>query len=99
MAPELLALFAFHTLGVAVFGKFESETAWWRLTLKWIALFGITYWLANSFGHGVALTAILLLMIAGLGFHFWWCAKHKIHPVQATPRKKYFELRGWEWKE
>ena len=27
------------------------------------------------------------------------CRKHGIHPLHATPRRRYYELRRWEWKE
>ena len=30
---------------------------------------------------------------------FWWGRKHSIHPVNATPRRKYYQLRGWDWPE
>ena len=99
MSNELLALFIFRTLGVSVFGKFEAETPWWRLTLKWIALFLLSYGLYSFYGHTAALLTILFLALVGLVFHFWWCAKNKIHPIYATPRRKYFELRGWKWVE
>ena len=99
MSPELLALFMFHTVGVSVFGKFEAETAWWRLTLKWIVLLGITYWVYSSFGHSAALLTIFSLAIIGVAFHVWWCRKNQIHPLHATPRRRYYELRNWEWKE
>ena len=35
--------------------------------------------------------------LAGLGVHFWWCRKQGIHPLRATPRQQYYQLRGWEW--
>ena len=31
--------------------------------------------------------------------HTVWCKKHSIHPIYATPRRKYYELRGWVWPE
>src|SRR5689334_6294901 len=99
LAHELLALFTLHTLGVAVLGKFESETPWWRLTLKWTVILLLIYWITSSFGHWIALTAIVVLLIIGVVFHFWWCKRNSIHPLKATSRKKDYELRGWEWKE
>lgn len=99
MSPEFLALFIFHTLGVSVFGKFEGETAWWKKALKWIVLLAIIYALYTFFGHGITLTTILILAIVGVVFHFWWCKRNQIHPLNATPRRKYYELRKWEWHE
>jgi hypothetical protein len=33
----------------------------------------------------------------GIAFHCWWCIKNDIHPLRATPRRRYYELRGWDW--
>ena len=99
METELLALFIFHSLGVAVFGRFESETPWWRLVIKWAVMLGLTWWLSVSFGTAVALSVMAALLVASLTFHFVWCKRHGIHPISATPRKRYYELRGWDWKE
>lgn len=99
MEAELLALFGLHTLGAAVFGRFEAETAWWRLVLKWCIVLGLTWWCRVQFGHFIALGLITMLAAMGLTFHFWWCRKHGIDPIRATPRKKYYQLRGWHWKE
>lgn len=99
MELELLILFVIHTVGVAVFGRFESETAWWKLTLKWMIVLGVTTWLYSAFGHTGSLIFLAMMFAAGLTFHFAWCARNGIHPVHATPRKRYFELRKWEWKE
>ena len=30
-------------------------------------------------------------------FHFVWCRRHGIDPLRATPRRRYYELRGWTW--
>ena len=99
MEKELLALFALHTVGVAVFGRFESETPWWRLVMKWTIILGLIWWISTAFGQAAALYVILAMTFLGVGFHFIWCRKNGIHPVTATPRKKYYELRGWTWKE
>ena len=99
MEAELLTLFIFHTLGVAIFGRFEAETAWWRLALKWSILLLVTWLLFTNYGHTVALSFIGFLIVAGLTFHFIWCYHNHIHPVKATPRKKYYELRKWKWEE
>jgi hypothetical protein len=99
MSYELLALFIFHTLGVSVFGKFQAETAWWKLTLKWMVILMLIYSLHFFFGHTVSLLVIPLLAIVGVAGHFWWCIKNGIHPLKATPRKRYYELQGWKWME
>ena len=32
-----------------------------------------------------------------VGDRGWSC--HGIHPFRATPRRKYYERRGWTWQE
>jgi hypothetical protein len=99
MEKVYLALFAFHTIGVAIFGRFELESPWWRHIIKWTATFALTYWVATSFGITPALWLIAGLAIAGTVFHIIWCMRNGIHPFKATPRKKYWAIRGWNWSE
>jgi len=40
-----------------------------------------------------------LAAAGGLTVHFMWCRRHGIDPVHATPRRKYYALRGWTWRE
>jgi hypothetical protein len=93
---ELGVLLAISILGPAVFSVFEQETAAWRKVLKWGIVSGGTLVLYRAIGHG-ALVFPLGLSLAGLCFHFWWCRRNGIHPLRATPRRRYYELRGWEW--
>jgi len=37
--------------------------------------------------------------VVGGTVHVLYCRKHGIHPVHATPRRKYYELRNWAWQE
>lgn len=99
MERELLTLFAIHVVGMAIFGKFEYETAWWRRVLKWTLIVGITWSLATIFSNQVAFYTLLGLTAVSVVIHFAWCYKKGIHPISATPRRKYFELRGWKWIE
>jgi hypothetical protein len=99
MEAELLTLLILHILGVAVFGKFESETAWWRIVVKWTILVLLTYLFHFYRGHTGAFVLIGVTASAGLSFHFYWCIKNGIHPLNATPRKKYYALRHWTWNE
>ncbi len=98
MEIELGFLLALVILGTGIFARFEGETAWWRKVLKWTVLSGGTLLLARSIGH------LALLLPAGLGllgvsFHFWWCRRNGIHPTKALPRRRYYELRGWQWPD
>ena len=95
---ELGLLFLLQTIGHSLFARFEVETAAWRKMLKWLLLAGLTVGLYAAVGHW-ALLLPAVLGVAGGTFHFVWCRRHGIHPLRATPRKKYWELRGWEWTE
>lgn len=92
---ELFVLLALTTFGMIWFGKFEIETPRWRRMLKWTIVDGMTLGLYFAVGHW-ALAVPLLLGLAGTAFHFVWCRRNGIDPLQASPRTRYYELRGWE---
>ncbi len=95
---ELYVLVAILILGSSVFAVFEVETAGWRKALKWLIISVATIGLYYAVGH-VALALPIGLAALGTLFHTWWCRRHGIHPIHATPRRKYYELRGWSWPE
>ncbi len=95
---ELYVLLAILILGASIFAVFEVETARWRKVLKWLIVTGGTVGLYYTVGH-LALALPLGLAAIGTTVHFWWCRKHGVHPIHATPRRKYYELRGWHWPE
>ena len=95
---ELGVLLLAVILGTSFFSRFENETPGWRLFLKWVIVSGATLGLYFAVGHW-ALALPLVAAGAGGTFHFVWCRKHAIHPFHATPRKRYYELRGWPWVE
>ncbi len=95
---EFYVLLALLTVGSSIFAVFEVETPRWRKVLKWLIISAGTVGLFYAVGH----LAILVPVVAGgagLIVHFAWCRKHGIHPIYATPRRKYYELRHWEWPE
>lgn len=95
---ELGMLLALAILGQSTFAVFEVETPAWRKILKWAVVTGGTIGLFAAVGHwALALPAAGAL--AGGGFHVWWCRRNGIHPLRATPRRRYYELRGWPWPE
>lgn len=98
MAIELAVLLAVVVLGSSVFAVFEVETPGWRKALKWGVVTAMTLALYQVAGHW-SLLLPLGLGVAGLGFHFWWCQRNGINPFRATPRQRYYELRGWDWPE
>lgn len=99
MEKIYLAMFIFHTIGVAIFGKFESESPWWRSIVKWGIIFAGVYAFASAFGETATLWLIAGLFVFGFTFHVVWCRLNGIHPFKATPRRKYYSLRGWSWHE
>jgi hypothetical protein len=91
---ELAALLVLVTLGQVGFGHFEAETPKIRRLIKWAFVYGATLGLYYVVGHW-ALAFPITMSAAGLGFHFWWCQRNGIDPLRATPRQRYYELRGW----
>ncbi len=95
---ELLVLYLVQTLGHSIFDRFEVETASWRKVVKWLLVLALTLGVYRFAGHW-ALALPLVAGTAGVLGHFAWCRKNGIHPLQATPRRRYYELRGWDWPE
>jgi hypothetical protein len=98
MEIELCVLLAIAVLGPALFARFEIETPASRKLLKWGLVIGATLALARVAGHW-ALVLPGLGGVAGVAGHFAWCRRNGIDPLRATPRRKYYELRGWAWPE
>ena len=98
MELELGALLALSILGQGMFSVFEIETPAWRKVLKWTMLAGLTLGLSRLVGHW-ALALPLALVVAGSAFHIRWCRRNGIDPIRATPRRRYYELRGWVWRD
>lgn len=95
---ELGVLLALHILGSQLFARFEIETPAWRKILKWTLLVALTLGLYAAVGHW-ALVLPIAGALAGLTFHLVWCRRNGIHPLKATPRDRYYELRGWDRDE
>ena len=95
---DLSVLLAVAVVGPAVYAVFEVETPAWRKILKWGVVIGTTLALTRVIGHW-ALLVPGLGAAAGLTAHTVWCRRHGIDPVHATPRRRYYELRGWTWRD
>ena len=94
----LFVLVVIQTLGTAIFSRFEIETPIWKKLLKWLVVYGGTIGLHFVVG----LWALVFpLGLAGLGLviHLRVCHREGFHPIYATPRRKYYEFRGWKWPE
>jgi drug/metabolite transporter (DMT)-like permease len=98
IALDLSVLLAMAVLGPAFYAVFEVETPAWRKLFKWGLVIGVTLVLTQAIGHWALLVPVLGAA-AGLTAHFAWCRRHGIDPVHATPRRRYYELRGWTWRE
>ncbi len=90
---ELYVVLAILILGASVGAVFEVETPRWRKVLKGLIVSAGTVGLYHVVGH---LALILPLGLAAIGttVHFCWCRKHGIHPIHATPRRKYYGSSG-----
>ena len=95
---EFAVLLAVQTLGNAIFDPLEVETPAWRKITKWLVIVLITVAVYRWAGHW-ALAVPFAGAVIGATYHFVWCRKNGIHPIRATPRRQYYELRGWEWPE
>ena len=85
-------------LGSSIFAPFEVETPAARKIAKWLIVSTLAAALSFVIGYRAALVPAALGVL-GMAFHFGWCVKNGIHPLQATPRRRYYELRGWPWPE
>lgn len=95
---ELTVLLIIQTTFISAFAKFEVETPLTRKLIKWFIIDGITIGLYFVVGHWAVIFPILGL-VPGTIYHFNWCKKNGINPLKATPRRKYYESRGWKWEE
>ena len=95
---ELAVLLVVAVLGQASFAVFEVETPAWRKIVKWGLVIGLTLVLTLFVGHWALLLPIAG-GIAGVVGHTVWCRRNGIDPINATPRRKYYALRGWAWRD
>ena len=98
IALELAVLLGLFVLGSEIFARFEIETPAWRKILKWSMVIGLTLGLYLVIGHWAVVVPVVL-GLSGLTFHMIWCRRNGIHPLKATPRRRYYELRGWDQGE
>lgn len=95
---ELSVLLGTMVLGSQIFSPFEVETPAWRRILKLTLVIALTLVLYRWVGHWAVLVP-LVLGGGGLAFHWIWCRRNEIDPWTATPRRRYYTLRGWTWPE
>lgn len=95
---ELIILLIIQILGSSYFAKFEIETPGLRKAGKWLFIAGVTISLYYWIGHYAVIFPIAMTIV-GTIVHIRICRKNGIDPLRATPRKKYYQLRGWKWEE
>src|SRR5262245_18522066 len=93
---ELGVLLALAIVGQSTFARFEIETPAWRKILKWSMMAALSLGLSRVIVHW-ALLIPATMGIAGSIVHVVWCRLNGIDPLRATPRRRYYELRGWQW--
>ena len=98
MEIVLSTLIIIQMLGSIIFAPFELETPIWRKLLKWLIFDSITVGLYFLIGHWALIFSVILLTL-GVLFHLNFCRKNGIDFLKATPRRKYYELRKWQWVE
>ena len=91
---ELGVLLGLLLFGSEIFAPFEIETPAWKKILKWSFVIALTLILYRLIGHWAAVVPIGLGCL-GLVVHFVWCSENGIHPIRATPRRYYYQLRDW----
>ncbi|HUM51805.1 MAG TPA: hypothetical protein PK431_08310 [Chitinophagales bacterium] len=95
---ELIILILIQLIGSTFFARFEIETPAIKKVFKWLILDAITIGLFYLIHHYAILFPVVIVTI-GTIVHFRICKKNGINPFNATPRKKYYQLRGWKWQE
>jgi hypothetical protein len=93
---EWFILLIISVVGKSVFQKFALQTPIWQQILKWVITIAITYGLYRLGGHQWALGFLFSFLGLGMALHFLWCGYHEINPWHATPKEKYYALRGWK---
>jgi hypothetical protein len=95
---ELGVLLGVAIIGQSAFARFEIETPALRKILKWTMMSVVTVTLYRWVHHWALLFPVGMAL-AGSIFHILWCRRNGIDPWRATPRRRYYELRGWTWSE
>lgn len=96
LATLLAILLAIQILGPTFFMRFATEVPPISMLAKWVTIHGLTIGLYFAFGAWCLLVPVTILAL-GIGLHTVVCIKWGIHPLRATPRKTYYERRGWVW--
>jgi hypothetical protein len=95
---ELSVLLLIQLLAHTFFVQFEIGIHPLKRIMKWLVLDGITIGLYFLVGHYALIFPLATIFIA-LTIHFVVCRKWWVDPFRATPKKRYYEMRGWKLEE
>jgi hypothetical protein len=95
---ELFVLLVLVITGTSFLAPFEVETSPWKKLAKWSFATAVTIGLYYVIGHW-SLVVLLTMITAGIAVHVIICRKEGFHLLRATPRRRYYAFRGWEWPE
>ena len=96
LSTLLAILLAIQVVGPTLFNRFATEVAPASLLAKWLTIHGLTIGLYFVVGAWSLLVPGIILAL-GVGLHVVVCVRWGIHPLWATPRRTYYERRGWAW--
>jgi hypothetical protein len=92
----LAILLGIQITGPAFFNRFATEVSPWATLAKWGTMHALTIALYFVAGAWCLLVPGIMLAL-GVSLHIHVCRRYGIHPLRATPRRAYYELRGWAW--
>lgn len=95
---ELIVMLLVQLIASNSFAHFEIGTPAIRKIIKWLVMDAVTIGLYYLVGHWALLVPFTMLSI-GTTYHFIWCKKNGIDTLNATPKRKYYQLRKWKWDE
>ena len=89
----------FLTAGNVLFRHFDPKLPLWRRVMKSAIALAITAAISCRFGHRGVLIAFGIAMLPLIYVHGIWLPRHGVNGWTGEPRKRYYELRGWEWPD
>lgn len=79
----------------SLFGHFEAGAPAWTRIVRWLSYLAVLLGIDVLWGPPWTWAWIAGVPLLGAIFHVFWCARHRINPLTAEPRGRYYELRGW----
>ncbi len=83
-------------LGHILLGQFEERTPRIRKLIKYIITLALSIGLSFFFGRVAMFIFLTVFLVLALYIHIIYLPKKGINGWTSEPKKKYYELRGWE---